>query len=301
MNRLLVSFSGGETSAYMTRRILQDWDEWYDEIVVAFANTGQEHEETLRFVKRCDDELGFGTVWVEADVHLGERRAPTHRIVSFETADREGRAFEKSIQKYGIPTYKFPHCTRSLKLNPLKSYAKSIGWDVYDTAIGIRADETDRMSAYARTNRLVYPLISPWPTTKPEINEFWKAQPFRLNLHAWQGNCKWCWKKSFRKHFTNLHDNPGWYDFPQRIEETYPRVGPEFAKDPLAADRVFFRGSKSTKELRALAAAAPYDPPADSNDFDPILDVGGGCGEESCEVYADEPSILTTDKGDIWK
>lgn len=295
MNRLLVSFSGGETSAYMTLLILAEWREWYDEILVVFANTGQEHENTLRFVKRCDDELGFGSVWLEAVVHEGTRRAPTHRIVDFETADRSGAVFEASIRKYGIPTTKFPHCTRSLKLNPIKSYAKSIGWDVYDTAIGIRNDEIDRMSMHARANRIVYPLISVWPTTKPEINDFWKAQPFRLELHAWQGNCKWCWKKSFRKHFTNLHDNPEWYDFPQRMEELYPRIGPEFSKDSTAADRVFFRGSKSTAELRAMAAAAPYDPPSDSNAFNPDLDVGAGC-EESCEVYGDENlSVLTID------
>jgi hypothetical protein len=32
---------------------------------VVFANTGQEREETLEFVKQCDDHFGFGTVWIE--------------------------------------------------------------------------------------------------------------------------------------------------------------------------------------------------------------------------------------------
>jgi hypothetical protein len=277
----------------MTKLILERWGNRYSEIQVVFANTGQEHEETLRFVDRCDRELGFNVVWVEAVVHLGARKAPTHKIVTYDTANRTGRLFEEMIQKYGIPNKAFPHCTRSLKLMPIQSYARSIGWKPgsYDTAIGIRNDEVDRLARDAASRRLVYPLASDWPVKKPGVNAFWKAQPFRLNLHAWQGNCTWCWKKSLRKHITNLQTEPASYDFPERMEAKYPRVGPEFKKDPSAPDRVFFRSSMNTAALRELARKAPYDPPSDSNDFDPVLDVGGGCGE-SCEIYADDMEIF---------
>ena len=55
-DRISISFSGGKTSAYMTKMLLDHFrkHEPWREIVVTFANTGQEHEETLKFVDRCD-------------------------------------------------------------------------------------------------------------------------------------------------------------------------------------------------------------------------------------------------------
>jgi len=62
-----VSFSGGRTSAYMTKLLLDNWSDRYD-FIVTFANTGLEHPKTLEFVRNCDDHFGFNTVWLEAVV-----------------------------------------------------------------------------------------------------------------------------------------------------------------------------------------------------------------------------------------
>lgn len=61
--RLLISFSGGETSALMTKRILESnsMRSEYDEVRVVFANTGQENEQTLVFVDRCEKRCGWRT------------------------------------------------------------------------------------------------------------------------------------------------------------------------------------------------------------------------------------------------
>lgn len=285
--RLCISFSGGETSAMMARLIRSSNSMMadYDEIVTVFANTGQENEQTLEFVDRCDKAFGLGVVWVEADVNPVHGEGTGGRIVNFVTADRSGRVFESVIDKYGIPNQDYPHCTRELKGNPIRAYLRGIGWAVgtYDTAIGIRLDEVDRMSATAKEQRLVYPLVSRFPSKKPHVNEFWEQQPFRLELKGYQGNCKWCWKKSLRKHLTIISENPAAYDFPERMEREKGDCGAGDAK------RVFFRQHRTVADLRHLAATTKFTPASDdARQYQPELfsfdmDAANGC-EESCEV-----------------
>lgn len=223
MSRLFISFSGGETSAYMTKWCLENYKDKYDQIVVVFANTGQENEETLEFVRDCDKHFDFNTVWVEGVVDFTKGKGVGCKIVDFETADRDGRVFEQVIQKYGIFNQAYPNCTSRLKLMPMTKYMRSIGWKnrTYDTAVGIRVDEVDRISKNYRENRIIYPLIQDNPMSKPDINAFWSNQPFRLRLKGYQGNCKWCWKKSLRKHLTLIEETPEVYEFPRKMEYKY--------------------------------------------------------------------------------
>jgi len=293
LKRLAVSFSGGETSGYMTYRVITEAASYFDEVVVVFANTSFERDECLDFVHACDKLFSFRTVWVEAVIHDKKGHGVRHRVVSYENASRDGSVFESYIAKHGIPNTKFPSCTRDLKLRAMDSYLRSIGWATgkYYWAVGIRADEIDRMSSNAAVRHILYPLVSWWPTTKPQINTWWAKQAFRLRLRGYEGNCKTCWKKSLRKHFTLIDERRQDYDFFRRMEAAYGYVGPEFAKPglPPGYKRVFFRGNKSTEDLFAERAALGRDfVPAkdDSLLFDPTLDVGGGCGE-SCEVFAD--------------
>lgn len=46
----VISFSGGRTSAFMLRQVLDHNDDLSD-LIVTFANTGKEHPATLDFVK----------------------------------------------------------------------------------------------------------------------------------------------------------------------------------------------------------------------------------------------------------
>lgn len=314
--RLFISFSGGETSAFMTLLLLVWCQHMWDEIVIIFANTGEENEETLAFVDWCDRELfaplGHRVVYVEAVTHLGERKNSSAKVVTFATASRQGEPFEAFIAKYGIPNPKFKGCTRSLKLRPMEDYVHNIlGWPrgSYQTAIGIRADEADRCAADAEARGLIYPLAHAWPTKKPNVNVFWRAMPRRLRLKGYEGNCRRCWKKSFRKLYTLMLDDPSGFDFFERMENEYGLVGPEFRKDPATMEtplpegyhRVFFRESKSVGDLRRDVAALPptfVRAPDDADvyiEFDPVLDVASGCGEESCEVHTDEQMDLFED------
>lgn len=292
MNRLLVSFSGGETSGYMLALCQKEIFSRYKEVKVVFANTGQENEKTLEFVDKCGKLFGVEVVWLEADVDMTPRAGTKHKIVSFETADRSGRVFEEMIKKYGIPNQAYPHCTRELKLQPITSYCRSIGWEKgsYHIAIGIRVDEIDRMDAQARQKGIIYPLITLRPTTKPMINEFWASMPFSLGLKGYQGNCTWCWKKSFRKHFTLMRESPEIYEFPMKMEALHGGAGANNGGD---YERVFFRGNRSTKDvIRMYELAGDFAPAEDDAKvlsqvdwvgFNELLDISGNC-TESCEV-----------------
>ena len=70
---LVISFSGGRTSGYMTKKLLETKKKW-KEVLVLFANTGQEHEKTLEFINNCDQQFGFNTVWLEAVTHKIRKR-----------------------------------------------------------------------------------------------------------------------------------------------------------------------------------------------------------------------------------
>mgnify|MGYP000751675079 FL=1 len=69
---LLVSFSGGETSAYLAKWLIDNKSDDYN-MVFVFANTGDEEEETLKFVDLCSSKWNMELVWVEDVVHHGER------------------------------------------------------------------------------------------------------------------------------------------------------------------------------------------------------------------------------------
>ncbi|SAK88039.1 hypothetical protein AWB76_06270 [Caballeronia temeraria] len=128
--RLLVSFSGGRTSAYMSKLLKAKYADKY-ELLFVFANTGQEHENTLIFVDRCDKEFGLNLVWVEAEVIHEARKGTSFRQVTFDTASRAGEPYEQIIRKYGIPNRNFPHCNRELKLRPIYAYADGAALPAY--------------------------------------------------------------------------------------------------------------------------------------------------------------------------
>jgi len=84
MKNLLVSFSGGETSAFMAQWLKNYYREFgYENIVFVFANTGLENEQTLEFVERCDTHFGLKLNWVEALVWQGERKGTGYTITDF--------------------------------------------------------------------------------------------------------------------------------------------------------------------------------------------------------------------------
>lgn len=268
-----ISFSGGKTSAYMTKLLIDNFSNDYD-FIVTFANTGLEHEKTLEFVNNCDKHFGFNTVWLEAVVDPRKMKGTTHKIVDFETACRDGSIFESMISKYGIPNKAYPHCTRELKLQVMESYLRSLGINPKEikTAIGIRTDEKRRVSKTHEIKNITYPLISDFPSDKEDVNIFWDNQKFTLNIDEYQGNCKMCFKKSFKKLFRQLDDDIDSLKFHKEMEMKYPQTNNKDGH----GDRVFFRQNTSAIQLFEMWQS--------NNDSTPLHHLDGGCSE-SCEVY----------------
>ena len=277
--RLFLSFSAGKTSAYMTKLLREQYAQHWDEVVVGFANSTQEHEKSLEYVRSCDEAYGFGTVWLEATINPQLGEGTGHRVISFETATRNGSVFESMIEKYGLPNNQYFHCTRELKLAPIRSYLRSIGWaaNTYNTAIGIRHDEMDRMDVNAMEGGAFYPLID-LRVTKADVLAWDLTQPVRLGIPEHYGNCVWCWKKSFRKLATVATELPEAMRFPARCEVEHKDKGRG------DGDRRFFRGRKTVPDIIAIAKEPGFQPYVDSHQYaDEFLDTGMACGE-SCEI-----------------
>jgi hypothetical protein len=289
--RIAVSFSGGRSSAVMAKMLIEQFDTTHD-LSFVFANTGCEHDDTLRFVDDVDRYfLGGRLVWVEGAFHE-QGKGPTATVVQFETASRNGEPFEAAIAKHGVFNAAFPQCTSRLKTEVMTSYRRAIGWRTgsYETAIGIRADEADRMSAKRKELRLIYPLVSAgW--TKRDVNKYMAKFEWDLKLPSDAfGNCVWCWKKSKRKLMTVAKHSPEAFAFAERMEKKYGHI--HKGKTSQLEKRVFFRGKKSATDIVREAQQSNFveyqdDDFAQQLLFDEELDIGSGCGD-SCEPFADD-------------
>ena len=301
--RLSVSFSGGRTSAVMTDRL---WRECQDshELRITFCNTSCEDERTLEFVHTCETHFGWPVVWLEAVVDPRQGFGVRHKVVSYETASRHGEVFEQVVAKYGIFNQTKKSCTTRLKEDVIKSYLESCGWSFgkgidHKTAVGIRADEIDRMSQTAVDKcGLIYSMVT-WGITKRDVALAIQDWPFDLQIPGdhW-GNCKWCWKKTDRKLYTLALEDESVFDVPKRLEQRYGHIDAEKGHKCCADDgrAYFFRGHRPAETIVKEANAKVFDRYVDDpyqhgkdpfeEPFDAELDLGAGCGE-SCEVWSD--------------
>lgn len=291
---LLVSFSGGETSAFMAQWLNNHYEEYgYENIVFVFANTGLENEQTLEFVERCDKHFGLNVQWIEADVIHEYKKGTRYYKTDFDNASRNGEPFEKVISKYGIPNQANPQCTRELKGAPIAAFGKDwFNGEKYHTAIGIRIDEADRMNDKAKQMGFIYPLINREmiPCTKPMINFYWRSMPFRLELKGYQGNCITCWKKSDKKLYQIAKENPNAFDFMKRMEQKYANfIPPQRIEKYIAEGKdlpkniTFFRNNRSANQILEEAKYWNGKIRNDADIYSYQLDLLGG---DSCEVFS---------------
>lgn len=261
----VVSFSGGRTSAYMLYRIVEAHGGTLPEdVVVCFANTGKEREETLRFVYECG--LRFGVV-----IHWLEWRdgKPPYEEVGFNSASRNGEPFDALIlKKQRLPNWKERWCTSFLKLIPMFAFAQDLGWEkgAYSEVIGLRDDEGIRiLRGLERAERdgrsIAYPLANAH-VRKADVEAFWRGMDFDLGLEPWEGNCDLC------------------FAMPKAVREARIRRRPHCAswwqKKEEEQDGLFDRRVRVADMVDRVRRHADIFEPADFGEYD--AECGDSCG-----------------------
>jgi 3'-phosphoadenosine 5'-phosphosulfate sulfotransferase (PAPS reductase)/FAD synthetase len=205
-----IAFSGGRTSAYMLRRIMDANGGLPDRVQVTFQNTGREMPQTLDFVQEVGERWGVHVVWLE---YLPI--APHFQQVSHNSAAREGEPFDALIdKKQYLPNQQSRFCTIELKIRTAKRYLMSLGWKHWTNCVGLRADEPHRLNKTAPKDRwTVWHPLATAGVGRHHVGDFWKAQPFDLNLpnvggNCWLGNCDGCFLKSERSQSVLARDYP---------------------------------------------------------------------------------------------
>ena len=201
----VINFSGGRTSAYMTKRLIDEGGDY----LVTFQNTGKELLQTLDFVHQCDKSWNLGIVWLEY------RQPATFEVVSYETASRQGEPFDQLLKQRpaSIPNQQFRFCTLEMKINTLKRYLKSIGIHEYTSFNGIRYDEPRRWQKIKGTDLDVELPLVKWKTTKADVLKWWSEQDFDLQVNEPYGNCDCCFLRGKGKLATIAKEKPELFDW----------------------------------------------------------------------------------------
>lgn len=206
----IINFSGGRTSAYMTKRLIDEGGEY----LITFQNTGKELPQTLDFIEECNKRWGLNILWLEY------RYGNNFKVVDYETASRDGRPFKEAIEhnKHFLPSSMQRYCTRILKIETLKRYLKSIGVNDYTSYNGIRYDEPRRWQKIKGTDMdIELPLVK-WKTTKADVLEWWAKQDFDLKVNEPYGNCDCCFLKGKGKLGIIAKEKPELFDWWIEIE-----------------------------------------------------------------------------------
>lgn len=204
----LISFSGGRTSGYMLKHILDaHGGRLPDDVHVTFANTGKEREETLRFVHECGTRWGVPIRWLEREGKKGVRE------VGYNSAARNGEPFTDLLRdKRYLPNAVTRFCTIELKIRVMKHWMMAQGYDRWVNVIGLRYDEMRRVEKARKPQRERWTNALPLAdaqVTNRMVRAYWAEQDFDLNLLPFEGNCDGCFLKGRPKLWEIERTAPG--------------------------------------------------------------------------------------------
>jgi hypothetical protein len=214
----VISFSGGRTSGYMLRRVLDSGLQ--PDVHVLFADTGRERDETYQFVRECEEQWSVPIHWVK----------------------RPGYFTQLITDRRTLPNPAQRWCTQELKIRPMRDWMVARGYEHWLSVVGIRADEPRRIAKMREANEarkerweVVLPLADAG-VMLADVTGFWRAQPFDLRLRPWEGNCTICFLKHVAKRERIAKDRPDllawWVEQERRTGQFFRLSEPDYATLP---------------------------------------------------------------------
>lgn len=251
MKNLMVTISGGRSSAMMARHI-QTHEKYKDyNKVYVFANTGMERYETIEFLKNIEKHWEIPLIKIEGVYSDVLGIGVGYKQVEWDELDMTAKPFSEMIAHKnkgifkGMPNQDAPYCSENLKTMPAKKLCDKIfGVNNYKIAIGFRKEDMPKRITYAEIKedeKRIFPLLTDFetPISQLDLNKWWDEQSFKLGIHGKFGNCELCWKKSDSNLIDVIRYGTRFVEWWDEQEKKYKNTS--------------FRGRKSINDLVKMA------------------------------------------------
>lgn len=162
-------------------------------------------------------------------------------VVDYKTADRSGGPFEALLEALNAfrdvkgrppiaPWWRGRLCTAYLKFKTQTAWLKSRRWKRYETFVGLRADEPERVERLKKSRDFGKDKTARAPLcdagiVKADVMEFWSGQPFDLGIREDQGNCTACFLKDEADLARVLQEPETQAEIWERMAARWPRFG----------------------------------------------------------------------------
>lgn len=249
---LMVTVSGGRSSARMAHHIKNAEKYKGFKKVYVFCNPGKERIETIKFLKEIEKYFGIDIIKIEGVYSENMGVGVKYRIVdNWDDLDMSGRVYAEMVKHKnkgvfdGLPHKDAPYCSDMLKTRPAKKLCDEIfGVNNYIKAIGFRREDMPKRISWPEIKvdkTRIFPLITDFyaPISQTDLNRWWDKQDFKLSIHGKYGNCQDCWKKSDINLVDNIRYGMDFIGWNRQMELEYGNTS--------------FRGNKSINDLVRMA------------------------------------------------
>jgi len=263
----VVSLSGGRTSAYLAH-LMKDRD---PETEFIFMDTGAEHPKTYEFIRNIVKRWKIKLTCLRVIPNPEMNKPSTYETLTISQIGPDLEPWKRMLRKYGHPYVGGAFCTDRMKTVPFIKYCdERFGRGNYTTWLGMRIDEPKRITPKPGIRYLAE--ISDFE--KQDVIDWWRDQPFDLEIQEHLGNCVFCIKKSIQKVALAAKDEP-------KLAANFIHTLQTFDVKP---DKVMYRSNNSLEQVIALFSDTGRDELASRMTSMRQYDTGS-CSE-SCEAFS---------------
>lgn len=263
----VVSLSGGRTSAYLAH-LMKEQD---PETEFIFMDTGAEHPKTYEFIRNIVKHWKINLTCLRVIPNPEMNKPSTYEILTISQIGPDLEPWKRMLIKYGHPYVGGAFCTDRMKTVPFIKYCdERFGRGNYTTWLGMRVDEPKRITPKPGIRYLAE--ISDFE--KQDVIDWWRDQPFDLEIQEHLGNCVFCIKKSIQKVALAAKDEP-------ELAANFIHTLQTF---DVKSDKVMYRSNNSLEQVIALFSDTGRDELASRMTSMRQYDTGS-CSE-SCEAFS---------------